>query len=42
MTTRQFHIMDLGFRQVMENDEVPFGGIKVILCEDLMKNEAIG
>ena len=42
MTTRQFHIMDLRFRQVMENDEVPFGGIKVILCGDFMQNEAIG
>ena len=42
MTTRQFHTMDLRFRQVMENDEVPFGGIKVILCGDFMQNEAIG
>ena len=42
ITTRQFYILDRRFRQVMEKEEIPFGGIKVILCGDFMQNEAIG
>ena len=42
MTTRQFHILDRRFRQVMEKDDIPFGGINVILCGDFMQNDAIG
>ena len=42
MTTRMFHLLDLRFRQLMEKDDIPFGGVKVVLCGDFMQNESIG
>ena len=42
LTTRMFHLFDLRFRQLLEKDDIPFGGVKVVLCGDFMQNTAIG